>query len=301
MKNKDFNIYELVTKQILQNMMNGELPWRQTWKKVNGRKLRFSNRFTGNEYSFFNSLLLGKPGEYIAMSQIKTLGGRLKKGAKSRIIISYGDYIPAKYKELEKELLEKGESTEHLKEKYMYYRRVFHLDDVEGIAPSEQPTETAPVEAEDPTDITEMVIHDYTVSNGIPVEKTPACENPHWDCVRDSVEVPQKKQFTFEEDFYATLLSCLVHSTATDGRCDRSAELKKMMEGGMSVKEELIAEMASSMILASAGMNRRETHEQIAAECQKWVREFNNDYSLIIQASYGAEKAAKLIMGKFAA
>ena len=66
------------------------------------------------------------------------------------------------------------------------------------------------------------------------------------------------------------------------------------------VKEELIGEIGSSMMLAACGLRRQETHQQIDAVCKKWIDAMNKDYRLIVTASYAAEKAAKYVLGEFA-
>ncbi len=296
---KQFDIYEAVTRQILRNMSAGDIPWRQTWTARKGERPPYSNYFTGKGYSLLNTLLLGAPGQYATWNQIKDANGSLVKGSKGRMITKWVEYIPKKYKEEAERLEKEGKDTSHLKAWILKKYTVFNINDVEGLKPRE---EKAPetVSAEDPTDVAELVIDDYTVNESVTVDKSDAL-SPRYDALTDTVSVPTKGAFTYEEDFYASLFEQLVHSTAAEGRCSRPTELKKMTEGEVSVKEELIAEIGSSMILTAAGMKRRETHEQISAVCQKWVREMNNDFRLIVDASRGAEKAAKLILGNYAA
>ena len=296
---KPFDIYEAVTRQILRNMSAGNIPWRQTWTARKGERPPFSNYFTGKGYSLLNTLLLGTPGQYATWNQIKDAKGNLVKGSKGHMITKWVEYIPKKYKEEAERLEKEGKDISHLKAWGLKKYTVFNINDVEGLKPREEEQKPAMQRAEDPTDVAELVIDDYTINESVTVDKSDAL-SPRYDALTDTVSVPTKEAFTFEEDFYASLFEQLVHSTAAEGRCSRPAELKKMTEGEVSVKEELIAEIGSSMILTAAGMKRKETHEQISAVCQKWVREMNNDFRLIVDASRGAEKAAKLILGNYA-
>lgn len=297
---KNFDIYEMVTRQILRDLSQGIIPWRQTWTARKGEKHPFTNHFTGKPYSFLNTLLLGSPGEYATYQQIAKAGGHVVKGAKAKTVIYWGEFIPKENKEEAKRLEEEGKDISHLKVRFPKYYNVFDVKDTEGLPVTHEEPRPEMKKAEDPTYVADIVIDDYTVNESVTVNEDDTAE-PRYDAVSDTVTIPSNQAFTFEEDFYAELFGQLVHSTAASSRCDRKTELKNMEEGKISVKEELIAEIGSSMILTAAGMKRKETHLQISADCQRWISEMNNDFRLIVQASYGAERAAKLILGDFAA
>ena len=290
-------VYMMVTKRILDNMMKGEIPWRQTYFKPGG-KPPYRNYVTGKGYAFINCLLLGEPGEYATWDQIKEKGGVVNEGAKSKIVIYWGEFIPKDRKEKAKELEEKGESFEHLKVKFPKYYRVFNIKDTTGLKSKDEP---APVmeEAEDPTAIARMVISDYEINEQVPV-RIDASFDPAYRVLTDEVEVPEKANYSYEEDWYASVFSGFIHSTATEKRCNRETEYKKMREGETSIKEDLIGEIGSSMVLSACGLKRKETHQQIDAVCQKFINAMNKDYRLIVNASYAAEKAAKRVLGQFA-
>lgn len=295
--NRQTNVYEMVTKRILQRMMQGEIPWRNAWTAGKGQKHPFTNRFTGKPYSFLNTLLLGTPGQYATFRQIKEKGGTVKKGSKSKPVIYWGEYIPKDRKEEAKQLEEEGKDTSHLKVRFPKYYSVFDMRDVEGIEPEKEP-EAVTHTSLSPTDIADMAVEDYTRDYGVLVDEADA--EPSYDAAADRVTVPPKKAYEYEEDWYASLFGQLVHSTAGEKRCNRAREMEKMADDEMSVKEELIAEIGSSMAMTVTGLDRKETQEQQAAVCQKWIAAMENDYRLIVTASYGAEKAAKMILGEFA-
>lgn len=296
---KKGSVYQIVTKRILVSMMKGEIPWRQTYVKKKGQKAPYTNFVTGKAYSFLNCLLLGQPGEYISFKQIQEKHGHLKKGSKSKMVIYWGEFIPKKDKALAKELEEEGKPYDHLKVRFPKYYLVYNIDDVEGIR-REEPADSGMTEAaEDPTAIAAMVADDYTINAQVKVKTAPDLD-PAYDAGEDLVTLPEKENYTYEEDWWASLFSGMIHSTATEKRCDREGELQRMLEKNMSVKEELIGEIGSSMMLAACGLRRQETHQQIDAVCKKWIDAMNKDYRLIVTASYAAEKAAKYVLGEFA-
>lgn len=295
--NEENNVYKIVTKQILDDLIRGDIPWRNVL--VSGRKDRpdYYNRFSGTGYSLLNRMLLGKPGAYATWNQIKEHGGSVKKGASSRLITHWCSFIPKDKKKEAEELEAQGKSADHLRQQALSYYRVFNLKDVDGIPPEEEP----PVQqlAEAPTDIADMVIGRYRSDEGVILEDGTG-DDTVYDAVNDCVSVPEKDRFQLEEDWFASVFSGLVHSTARKGRCDRETEFRKMSEGCVSPKEELTAEIGSSMILTSCGLQRRETHQQISAVCERIIDMLNKDYRLIVFASSAAEKAAQYVMGGFA-
>lgn len=293
-------VYEIVTKKILQSMMNGEIPWRKTYA-TRENPHPFRNWISRQPYGLLNQILLEEPGEYATMKQINKNGGHLRKGSKGKMVVYWGEYIPSKHKEEAKRLEEEGKDTSHLKVRFPKYYTVFNVKDAVGLPEKKKDADLPPtVRAEDPTDIADMVVTDYRVNEQVSVVFDPSAD-PAYVPDTDTVTMPGKDAFGFEEDFYASLFDQLVHSTAADGRCDRKKEYERMQDRDMSVKEEILADIASSMILSVAGMQRRETHLQIAADCQRYVEAMNKDYRLIVNAASGAEKAAKFILGRFAA
>ncbi len=294
------NVYKIVTAQILDNLISGNIPWRDVLLHKKADKPAYHNRFSGTGYSLLNTMLLGEPGAYATWNQIKEHGGSVKPGAKSKMVTYWCVFIPKDKKKEAEELQAQGKSIEHLKQQALKYYRVFNMRDVEGIAAEELPAAPVQEKAQAPTDIADMVISDYRHNEGIDLVDFKGDE-PLYDTERDCVAIPEKDRFLLEEDWFASVFTGLVHSTAAKGRCDRESELKKMSEGNISPKEELIAEIGSSMILTACGLKRHETHEQISAVCEKIINLLNRDYRLIVYASSGAEKAADYILGEFAA
>lgn len=297
---KSKNVYEIVTKQILDRMMAGQIPWRDVLISRKGEKPRFRNHFKGNGYSLLNALLLGEPGTYATWNQIKEHGGKVKAGAKSHIVTYWCSFIPKDKQEEAERLEAEGLSTKHLEQQTLRFYQVFNMKDVEGIAQdSEEAPETVQEKASAPTDIADMVISDYTINNSVKLVDSEGDETLYTP-QEDVVSVPAKTRFLFEEDWYASLFGGLVGSTAKESRCDRKSEFERLCQGELSVKEALTREIGSSMILTACGLRRDQTHQQISAVCQKWIEPMKRDYRLIVYASSGAEKAAQYILGQFA-
>lgn len=295
-------VYQDVTCRILQRMMQGEIPWRQTWVPEKDGVSPFRNPYTKINYSFLNQLLLVEPGMYATFNQIKAHGGHVLKGAKSKRVYYWSMFIPKKHKEEAEKLKAEGKSIDHLKQPCLMTYDVFNLEkDAEGLDLSKFRDEAPKTEKpQNPTDIVRMVVGDYKVNEALTVEEDNTRE-PFYDACLDRVVTPAPGRFNIEEDYWASLLSGFVHSTAQEERVNRKVELDRMQKGEMSPREWLIGEIGSSMILSACGLEREETHEQIAATCQKCIEILKKDYRVLINSAGAAESSAKYILGSFAA
>lgn len=74
-------VYEMVTDVIIEKLNEGTIPWNQPF--VNGGAVNWK---TQKPYRGINTMLLSG-GEYATYKQIKEAGGKVKKGAKSSIVV----------------------------------------------------------------------------------------------------------------------------------------------------------------------------------------------------------------------
>ena len=132
------DVYQIVTDRIIEQMQKGIIPWQKPWRaaKASGADTAI-NYVTRREYSLINQWLLGETGEYLTFKQCKELGGSIRKGAKSRMVVFYTRYQYVKHND------ETGEDELHTMPILKYYN-VFHLNDCEGIASKIGTDETLP-------------------------------------------------------------------------------------------------------------------------------------------------------------
>ena len=118
------NVYEMVTERIIKQLEQGTIPWQKPWGGVRSGAF---NRISKRPYSLKNQLLLEHPGEYCSFQQWKSLGGHIKKGAKSEFVVFW------KIIDVE----EKNDKGEIVKKKLplLRYNNVFHISQVDGVEP----------------------------------------------------------------------------------------------------------------------------------------------------------------------
>lgn len=276
------DVYSIVTERIIKQLEQGYIPWKKPW--VNCLDGTF-NRISRKPYSLLNQLLLTHEGEYATFKQWEQIGGKVKKGEKSEIIVFW------KIQEVT-EKTETGEMQVRNIPVLRYYN-VFHISQVENVFPlddSENRFDTEPIKE------AEKVFRGYTEREHITLhigDGNKAFYRPF----DDSITLPSMAQFERAEEFYSTAFHECGHSTMKATRCDREAENKGSHFGNEGYsKEELVAEITSSAIVHSLGLETEDTFKNNCAYIQNWLSVLKNDKKFIVSATGKAEKAAKYIL-----
>lgn len=276
------DVYSIVTERIIKQLEQGYIPWKKPW--VNCLDGTF-NRISRKPYSLLNQLLLTHEGEYATFKQWEQIGGKVKKGEKSEIIVFW------KMQEVT-EKTETGEKQVRNIPVLRYYN-VFHISQVENVLPlddSENRFDTEPIEE------AEKVFRGYAEREHITLHIGDG-NKAFYRLFDDSITLPSMAQFERAEEFYSTAFHECGHSTMKATRCDREAENKGSHFGNEGYsKEELVAEITSSAIVHSLGLETEDTFKNNCAYIQNWLSVLKNDKKFIVSATGKAEKAAKYIL-----
>ena len=283
------DVYGLVTDRIIAMMEQGIIPWHRPWTGAGRWAVK---RATGKPYSLLNQLLLQQPGEYLSFNQCKKEGGKVKKGAKSKIVV-FWKMLDRPHYNAEGHVVVDAEGRpvfEHIP--YLQYSNVFHISDCEGLEPKSYSDERHEF---DPIERAESVIRDYVERSG--VEFTNEDQGrAYYSPTDDRVVLPLKEQFTSEAGYYATAFHELTHSTGHKSRLKRFTTDAAAFGSGSYSKEELVAELGSAAIMNLLGIETRETVQNNAAYIQNWIKALRNDRRMIISATSKADKAVALII-----
>ena len=130
-------VYEMVTERIIKQLENGIIPWEKPWTGIRGGAF---NRVSKKPYSLLNQLMLNHEGEYASYKQWHDLGGRIRKGAKSEIVV-FWKILP----------VEEEQEDGTIKKKtipLLRYLNVFHISQIDGVEPlpEEELNDIAPIE-----------------------------------------------------------------------------------------------------------------------------------------------------------
>ena len=274
-----FDIYAAVTDRIIQQMEQGVLPWSKPWGGVSGGAYSGT---TGKPYSLLNQMLLNKPGAYYTFNQIQKLGGSVRKGEKSQMVV-FWKQIPVKEKDSQT-----GEVKESLIPMLRYYN-VFHIDQCEGIC-----AVTAVQEEPHSDEDADSIIRAYLDRTGVKLIHRIGDE-AYYSPSRDCVVLPLPEQFKSMEERYSTAFHELAHSTAHQSRLDRLKATAHFGNESYS-KEELVAEITATALMNHTGLETKGTFRNSAAYIQNWLSALRNDKRLIVTASGAATKVFEYII-----
>ena len=275
------SVYEMVTERIINQLEQGIIPWQKPWTGVRNGAY---NRISKKSYSLINQLMLKHDGEYATFKQWESLGGHVRKGEKSEIVVFWKIY--------EKEITNDNGEKEVQKIPLLRYYNVFHISQIEGIKPLKTPfNEIEPIESAD------KIIIDYVTRENIDFQETKS-DKAFYSPSSDKVVVPLKEQYQNINEYYSTTFHELAHSTGHKTRLDR-LENGTVAAFGSEIysKEELVAEIGSATILNTLNIETSQTFKNSAAYIQNWLQVLKNDNKFIVSAASKAEKAVNFILG----
>jgi antirestriction protein ArdC len=273
------NVYEMVTNKIIEQLEKGIVPWRKPWfcqKAI--------NYITRKPYRGVNILLLEKPGEYLTFHQCKSLGGKIKKDEKSTPIVFY------KMLEIEdkEHLDEEGNPTKRILP-YLQYSNVFHIDQCEGITSKI----VVPKQENNPIKEVETVAKNYIQRENIRF-LSDELDEAYYSLNDDLVHLPSKNLFKDIVHYYSTLFHEFSHSTGHPNRLNR--DMKNWFGDEKYSKEELIAEISSSLILNDLGIDTTDTFNNSVAYINNWLKVIKGNNKTIVEAAGKAQKASDYIL-----
>lgn len=278
------NVYELVTNRIIEQLENNIVPWEKPWS---GTMDGAFNRVSKKPYSILNQMLLKYDGEYASFKQWKDLGGHIRKGEKSEMVVFWKMY-PIKEKQ--------DDGTEIIKTiPLLKYINVFHISQVDGVEPLKQKV-THDIE---PIDKAEKILNDYWNREHITVEHIKG-DKAFYSPMFDMIQLPLFEQFKDANEYYSTAFHESVHSTMKTSRCNRQEDRKgKVVSFGSEEysKEELVAEVGSAQLMNIVGIETTKSFRNSTAYIQSWLKVLRNDNKFIVSASSKAEKAVNYILG----
>ena len=279
------SVYEMVTERIINQLEKGIVPWRKPWTGIKGGAY---NRISKKSYSLLNQMLLKHEGEYATYNQWESLGGHVRKGEKSEIVVFW------KIQPIEET---KEDGTKETKQvPILRYFNVFHISQVEGV----EPLTKDDLKSIEPIEKAESVLHDYWSREGIEVKHIGGDE-AYYSPSRDLIRLPLFDQFTDANEYYSTAFHESVHSTMKESRCNRAEDRKgKLVAFGSNdySKEELIAEIGSASLMNIIGIETGKTFQNSTAYIQSWLSVLKNDVKFIVSASSKAEKAVNYILNE---
>lgn len=287
MQNAD--LYQAVTESIIRKLEEGCVPWRKTWSNQYPDRYP-TNLVSGKAYRGINTFLLSMQGYacpyWLTFKQAKQLGGTVKKGEKSTLVVFWKPGYTITDKET-------GEARQIL---LLRYYRVFNLEQCEGIKIPAKRQEIPVNEISETVDTQHAanVVCDYVTREE--VEFTVKGSQPCYVHSLDAIQMPQMDRFESKSEYYSVCFHEMVHSTGHESRLNR--ELAGMMEIESYSKEELTAEMGAAFLAMETGIQSESLLDNSAAYIKGWLKRLKDDPKFVMNAASHAQKAVDLILDR---
>ena len=287
--------YAIVTEKIINLLEQGIVPWRRPWSATGLP----CNLVSKKPYRGVNLLLLSAT-KYISplwltMKQANELGGSVRKGERSQIVVFWKvDQIAKAETETDPE---KDAADEKSRPRFVLrYYRLFNLEQCELPQAVLDKLPKIETHQHDPIEAAERII----AGMPNPPEIQYAGSKAYYSPITDRITLPPRELFISAEEFSATKIHECVHSTGSRKRLNRESIAEAAPFGSPTyVAEELVAEMGAAFLCAEAGISPAVVENQ-AAYIQGWLGKIRSDKRLVIMAAAQAQKAADFILNRIA-
>lgn len=278
------DINQQITDQIIEQMEAGTAPWNAGRSVANTLPLRHK----GEHYNGVNVLILwseaAKKGyinpNWMTFQQAKDYGGMVRKGEKSARAV------------FAKTLQSTDEETGEIKSTGGFLKRyaVFNAGQIDNLP--EGFYEGKPLATYENNRIEEIDAF-IEATGATVVEGTSPCHYP----AKNTIEMPPFDHYESGENYYHDLLHELTHWTRVSNRLDRNCGQKKKFDNGY-IKEELVAEIGTSFLLAHFGLAVpiRNSAAYMNEHLEEYVSAMRQDKKLIVSAASHASKALNYLL-----
>jgi antirestriction protein ArdC len=259
------DVYVIVTQKIIDLLEQGVVPWRRPWS--GGALPR--NLISRKPYRGINHFLLSASKYvqpyWLTIRQANELGGHVRKAEESTIIVFWK--VEDRRGQAQDE--SDAESDEQCRRRFVLrYYRVWNVEQCELPECALEKLPRIETCEHDPIEAVEQIVARMPDAPTLEHTGTKA----FYSSVTDRVTMPPPSLFVSAEEYSATLLHELTHSTGHEKRLARES-ITEATPFGSAVysKEELIAEMGGSYLCAEAGISGAVIDNQ-AAYIAGWLK-----------------------------
>lgn len=287
---------------VLQDLEKGVNPWQKTWRVFGAPH----NHMTGIEYRGINKLALIFSGfedpRWLTFNQAKKMGYSIKAGSKSRVIEVFkrvdkktnkeltSEYILEQIKDLSEE--EKVAWIQENVKTFLQTYNVFNASQITGIKEyAEQLADTdKAISLEERNEKIEKIISNSEAD----ILLSQRVSQPRYNITEDMIYLPTRAAFNTIDDFYATALHEMAHSTGHESRLNRPFG-RMFADDDKYAQEELVAEICSLFTLSDL-MLQVETRENISSYIASWLKEIKANPNALFDAIREASKASDYLL-----
>ena len=271
-----------LTNQIIENLEKEGSIWKKGW---NSELLTPYNPTNGTNYKGYNRVKLMMAAEdcrstdprWMTYKQAQEKGWQVKKGSKG---------VSCEYWKFEKEVKEKdSEGNEIIKKEKLKIPfgnsfTLFNGTDIDGIP------ELAKRECVESSEL--RFINDTLIKSSECEINEMATDRAFYRPSEDKIYLPLRDSFEKPQEFTATLIHEMAHSTGHESRLNRKKG--KSFGDELYAKEELRAELSSVFTQNNLNLKLDATIDNHSAYIKSWIQVLKNDPNEISRAAADAEK-----------
>jgi len=282
------NTYEIVTERIVNLLESGIIPWRKPWTSTGlPRNLVSKKPYKGVNYFLLSATKYVSPF-WLTYRQARELGGHVRKGEESTIVIFW------KAEDV-KQSLEVEETDDKNNRRFLL--RYYHLFNLEQCELPQAVLDKLPkieTHQHDPIEAAERIIANMPNPPEIEFAGSKALYSP----ITDRITLPPRELFTSAEEFYATLNHEESHAVGHPKRLNRKSITEAAPFGSPTYSfEEIVAEMSAAYLCAEAGISPAVIDNE-AAYIQGWLKKIRSEKRLVVIAAAQAQRAADYILNR---
>lgn len=287
--------------QLLAFIESNPTAWEAGWYKVGGAP---RNGKTGKNYNGLNALWLYLLAEHkgyadprwVTYQQAKDLKASVKAGEKSSNVFYWSWYDKKTKKPFDEETVKdmsKDERQKYLDENVrpvLKYYQVFNASQCNNFPKLDAEQQEMPA---DERARQNAKIESIITNSAAPVYYDGG-NRAYYSPRQDSIHLPEINRFHSMQDYYATALHEIAHSTGHASRLNR--EMISIFGTSDYAKEELRAELASVFMQLDYDISVEGKHfENHAAYLQSWLKSVRDDQKEFFAAVTDAEKISQYV------
>ena len=277
--------HERVAESLIEQLKQGTAPWQKPWEPGEPGLFLPINPTTGKRYRGMNVIQLMSQGRtdtrWMTYKQAAAAGWQVRRGERGTSIQFW------KFSEEHTKSDENGEPvkvTVLLERPKVFYATVFNAEQIDGLPPPEprKPQQWSAHER------AEQIMK----ASGALIKYAPG-SGAFYRLSTDTIHLPERGQFLTADNFYATVLHEVAHSSGHPARLNRDT-LGHPFGSEQYAKEELRAEIASMILGDELGVGH--DPRQHAAYVGSWIKILQDDPLEIFRAAADAERIQEYVL-----
>ena len=280
-----------LTNQIIENLEKEGQIWKKGWDSS-----LFSphNPTSNSTYKGYNKIKLMieaqergyKDPRWMTYKQAQDNGWQVNKGAKGVSCEFWKFENETKVKDLQGNITLKKEKLPY---PFCNSFTLFNATDITGIPELPQ--------RESFNDSELNIINNTLIKSSECEIKEIASESAFYRPSEDKIYLPLRESFNSTQEFTATLIHEMAHSTGHPDRLNR--EKGKTFGDELYAKEELRAELSAVFTQNSLNLELDTTLDNHSAYVCSWIKALKNDYNEIYRAASDAEKISDRLVSNY--